>query len=326
MELLKCCLGCITLFGCRDKVVRNIAFHPPRPTSYTVKDGRFLFVSDAGKESDPKHLPWLPTTCYTLTNSRGNSVPAVYFQHEQASFVLLYCHGNGTDLGYIWDQMAELATELTCSVYTFEYTGYGPVPGKPSEKALYSDIRAAYQHLTSDLKVPWKQIIVYGQSLGSALACDLASQLPCAALILHSPLASALQLFSAREVKPCSYDVFANAEKIRYIRCPVFIMHGTEDREIPVKHGECLASRAAVQWPAWWVPAGGHNDIDVRFRDEYISRIQAFVTAVKKLHASYSSDLERYESLKPCHSPAPPYLPDSASEELLPFTRSASLH
>jgi len=309
MDLLKCCFGCVTVIGCKSLVVRKAAFFPPSPAGYVLLDspsGTLIQLIDStGQAYDPTPMPWLATRLLTLSTARGSSIPCAYFQHAHAKAVILFCHGNSTDVGYMWNHMADLATQTCCSVFIFEYTGYGPRGGKASEAGLYADIRAAYRYLREEAKVPWSDIIVYGQSIGSALACDLASELPCLGVILHSPIASGLRIFAKKETKTPSYDIFRNVEKMPYIRCPIFIFHGLADQEVPIRHSEWLIRLVARHYPPWWVPDGGHNDIEFRFRDDYFKHLREFLQTLQLHKRQFDSPAALYEDLRPVSKTIP---------------------
>lgn len=309
MELLKCCFGCVTVIGCRNVVVRKAAFFPPSPAGYVLTDSpsevHIQLIDSSGQPYDPMSMPWLATRVILLPTLHHSPIPCAYFQHAHAKAVILFCHGNSTDIGYMWNHMADLATQTSCSVLILEYTGYGPKGGKASERALYEDIRAAYRYLTEELAVLWSDIILYGQSIGSALVCDLASESPCLGVILHSPIASGLRIFAKKETKSSSYDIFRNVEKLPYIRCPVFIFHGLADTDVPIRHSEWLIRLVARYYPPWWVPDGGHNDIEVRYREDYFKHLREFVQTLLEHKKMFNSQASLYEDLRPISKAIP---------------------
>merc|ERR1712139_723466 len=73
------------------------------------------------------------------------------------------------------------------------------------------------------------------------------------------------------------FDVFQNVVKIKKVKCPVFIIHGTEDREVPFDHGDDLYKAAPVKYDPWWVYEGGHNDIEVVWREDFFLRLHLFL-------------------------------------------------
>lgn len=152
----------------------------------------------------------------------------------------------------------------------------------PSEKNLYADIDAAYHYLTTECGLAPSQIVCYGQSVGSAPTLDLAVRQPVGGVILHSALKSGLGVI--HDVKTTHwFDVFQNIVKIRKVKCPVFVIHGTADTEVPFEHGVALYDSIPPEFAfdPWWVQEGGHNDIEIVWRSMYFLRLQNLLDAVR---------------------------------------------
>lgn len=303
MEAIKCCFACANFLGCRTAVSRRIAFSPPRPSSYTIiqRDGKthLVHVDDRGSLIFPVEVPWLTTVLTVLVTARGSRIPVLYLQHDEAEFTIIYSHGNSTDIGQVRGSVIDLSFHLKVNILLFEYTGYGASSGKPSEEDTYADIRAAHDYATLQLGIPWNKIILYGQSLGSGPAVDLASERAVAGLILHSPFASGLSLFSDELQVTPTYDLYRNYDKLRYIKSPTFIIHGLDDRVVPVRHGKWLEKSLHFPWPAWWVPEADHNNIEVKFRREYFEHLKDFVAAVVRIQRYFSSENDMWDTLCP---------------------------
>ncbi len=294
MELLKCCFGCVSLMGCKNVMTRRYAFFPPEPPGYKVvkEKGklRLILLDEHGDELQALEVPWISTIIVTLRTNRGNLIPAIFLKHSDAEFTIIFSHGNSTDIGIMRNHMVDIATQLKANILIYEYTGYGDSSGKPSEVNMYSDIEAAYRYLTRHACIPWHKIILYGQSLGSSPTCHLAAEVPVAGVVLHSPIASGLLIFSKQIRKSPWYDVFKNIEKIPYIRSPVFIVHGVQDKEVPIRHSEWLSRLIHFAWPPWWVQHAGHNDIDILFRQEFFERLRKFLYSVSELQSQFTED------------------------------------
>jgi fermentation-respiration switch protein FrsA (DUF1100 family) len=223
-------------------------------------------------------VPWIKTEVFLLNTRQGSDIPAIYFKNINAEFTLIYSHGNSTDLGRMFNFILDLSMQLKVSILLFEYTGYGEATGKPSEKHLYDDVYAAYQFLICN-SVSWDSIVLFGQSIGTAAVCDLGVKERVAGIVLQSPLASGLHFISEHPKKNSWYNPFANIKKIGKLTCPVFIIHGTEDQEIPIFHGESLSEELQNPWPAWY-PEAGHNDIEEKHRKQYLSRLLDFLQSL----------------------------------------------
>jgi len=111
--------------------------------------------------------------------------------------VILYSHGNSTDLGRMMRQLQELSEALNVHVFAYEYNGYGPTQGPTGEVEVLFGIMAAYEYLTQRLGVKWHYIVLYGRSIGSGPSVFLASHpdYPVSGVILHSPIASGFRVF-----------------------------------------------------------------------------------------------------------------------------------
>lgn len=134
---------------------------------------------------------------------------------------------------------------------------------------------------------PDAKIVLYGQSVGSGPSCYLASGArrdEIAGLILHSPILSGVRVLSeSRGILAC-FDIFPNIDRIQRVRCPVFIMHGTEDQEVRISHGTGLhdAVPSQFQTTPWWVPMRGHNDLTLGNESEYFRRLSVFLAMLHK--------------------------------------------
>jgi uncharacterized protein len=171
-------------------------------------------------------------------------------KEQPAIGTVLHCHGNGGNLSsVVW-----VAQELTARGFDtmiFDYRGYGRSEGRlRDEWGLYADAEAVYNHLVGERGVKADKLALYGQSLGTTAAIDLASRLPCAALIVESGLSSASDMGAVsfpwlpRQLHFLSKNRFESARKIADVKCPALITHGTNDPVIPVDQGRKLYESA----------------------------------------------------------------------------------
>src|SRR3989454_7716399 len=120
-----------------------------------------------------------------IRTADGPRIAALYVANPEARYTLLYSHGNAEDLGVVRPILPVL-TQLGFAVLVYDYRGYGTSEGSSSERHVYGDIEAAYQHLVRDRGVPSDRVIAYGRSVGAGAAVDLASRHPVAGLIVES--------------------------------------------------------------------------------------------------------------------------------------------
>ncbi len=208
-----------------------------------------------------------------LTVGNGETISLYSRPNATANQTVLYIHGNAEDLGTIKPALDHLHA-LGMSVAAFDYRGYGMSSGTPSEANSYEDADAAYQHLVAELKIDPKNIIVFGRSLGGAVAIDLASRRPVGGLIVESSFVSAFRVVTGYPIFP--YDRFESAAKIASVRCPVLVIHGTSDEVIPIWHGKALFDETVSPKYAYWVEGAGHNNVMLRGGADYDTTLRAF--------------------------------------------------
>jgi pimeloyl-ACP methyl ester carboxylesterase len=177
----------------------------------------------------------------------------------------LYLHGNDFNLGANVERVARL-NRLGFAVLAVDYRGYGKSGGAfPSETQLYEDAEAAWNHLVRERGVDPGRAIIYGHSLGGAVAIELALHHPEAAgLIVESAFTSvpdmAKSVYWMFPVDWLLNQRFDAVAKVPTLRVPVLFIHGTADAEVPYTMSERLF--AAAPGPKWLtlVPGGGHED------------------------------------------------------------------
>ncbi|MGO4880893.1 MAG: alpha/beta hydrolase [Bryobacteraceae bacterium] len=188
----------------------------------------------------------------------------------------LYLHGNGGNLANRPGHLREMIAAGS-SVLIPDYRGYGKSDGRPTERGLYLDADAAYDHLIGMGYSPDK-IVVQGESLGAAVAVDLASRRPCAGVILECPFTS----FSAEAGRfvPWIGRLFASGfqtrRKIGRVHVPVLVIHGDEDRTVPYDMGRAVYEAANEPKWFWTVEGAAHQDIVAVAGDRYHARLLEF--------------------------------------------------
>jgi abhydrolase domain-containing protein 17 len=188
-------------------------------------------------------------------------ITAISLLNPQATYTVLYNHGQSEDLGDTSTlKMIDRIHKSGFNILAYDYRGHGTSDGSVSEQNAYQDADAAYRYLTEQRKIPANRIIVYGRSLGGAMAIDLASKQPVAGLVVESSFTSAFRVIVPFPVLP--FEKFNSIAKIATIRCPVLIMHGDTDRTIPFSHGQQLYAAAPNPKKHLWVSGAGHTDLE----------------------------------------------------------------
>lgn len=230
---------------------------PSSPSSpgATSRDGSEAFPSGADE-------PW-----------RGNATPP-------APAVLLL-HGNAGDISHR-TPLAEGLLGQGISVLLLEYRGYGASQGEPSEAGFMEDAKAGMDFLVEKVGTP-DRVVVFGRSMGGAVAAGLAGVRPPGALILEASFTSLEAM--ARRLYPILPGVlfrrlkgrFDTLDRVKGVRSPVLIVHGTRDEIVPFEMGEALL--AAAPEPKAWLPVegAGHNDVFWVGGSEYFKSLGRFI-------------------------------------------------
>jgi uncharacterized protein len=211
-----------------------------------------------------------------METSDGVKIHGWWAQREGSSFATLFLHGNA---GNITDRTRRIQEIIAAgsSVLMLDYRGYGKSGGRPSEQGLYRDSEAGFIYLLGK-GYRAEQIILHGESLGTAVAIDLASRRPCAALILEAPFTSASDVAGTVVpfVGPLLIRSFNSVPKIPWIRVPKLFLQGDRDEVIPLRLGQKLFAAAQGPKTFWIIPGAGHNDILETAGAEYRRRLKAF--------------------------------------------------
>ncbi|MEM7479632.1 MAG: alpha/beta hydrolase [Acidobacteriota bacterium] len=198
--------------------------------------------------------------------------------HPKARGTVLFCHGNSSTIG---DQipLLERLRPLRLNIFLFDYRGYGLSAGTPSEKGLFLDVRAAWDYLTSDLGQPAERILLFGNSLGGAVAIDCAQARPAAGLVVQSTFTDIRSMARLRFPKLPAWvarNQFRSADKVASLDLPKLFIHGLRDRVIPSQVGLELYERARAPKQLYLVPKAGHRDVAVRGGRDYLRQLQRF--------------------------------------------------
>ncbi|VDP23437.1 unnamed protein product [Soboliphyme baturini] len=209
-------------------------------------------------------------------SSRGNKIACAYIRCcPGARYTILFSHGNAVDLGHMISFYYGLGVRIGCNVFSYDYSGYGCSSGKPSEKNLYADIMAALNALHNHYHLDNDAIILYGQSIGTAPTVDLASKVPVAAVVLHSALMSGLRVAFPETRRTWCFDAFPSIEKIKKVRAPTLVIHGTDDEVIDFHHGLQIYEKCPKAVEPLWVHGAGHNDVEMN--PVYLDRLRQFI-------------------------------------------------
>jgi uncharacterized protein len=201
----------------------------------------------------------------TLDTADGERVIVWHVPPRGDKPVFLYLHGNGASLRWRADRYRDLIADGS-GLVALSYRGYGGSSGSPTEPGLIEDARAAYAFATA--RYPAERIVLWGESLGTALAVALAAEKPVARVVLQSPFTSAADIGARRywfvPVRLLMKDQYRSDLRIGKVTAPVLVLHGNRDDIVPIAYGERLYE--LINAPKRFVrfPDAGHNDLGTR--------------------------------------------------------------
>ena len=197
--------------------------------------------------------------------------------------VLLWCHGNAGNISHRLANMGELYRR-GLSIFIFDYRGYGRSTGFPSEAGFYLDALTAFDYLQHQRRIPPTRIMMFGRSLGGAVAAEVGIQRAPAGLILEGTFPS-IQAMADQHYLGLPARWFVNvefnlAQKAAQLAIPLLVMHGALDSIVPVALGRQVfdAAREPKRWHE--VPGAEHNDVPYVGGDAYYRVILDFIHEV----------------------------------------------
>lgn len=228
---------------------------------------------------------WIPVPAgFNKTESlHGWWIPAA----EMETGVVLHLHGNGFNIGANLSQ-ALCFHQLGLSVLLIDYRGYGRSPGKfPTESSVYADANAAWNYLVNEKRILPRQILLYGHSLGGAIAIHLATQhAEAAGLIVQSSFTSMRAMvtqlghFWLFPIDLLLTQKFDSIHKVTSLTRPVLFTHGTADRTIPAAMSQQLFAATPEPKQVFLVADADHNDVAEVGGIEYTHTLRKFIDQI----------------------------------------------
>ncbi|CAN5865991.1 alpha/beta hydrolase [soil metagenome] len=252
-------------------------------------ESRMLYVPGGSRTLvDPPAELGLRVQRVELTSSDGVRLVSWVMPADGGSgYWLLICHGNAGNISeagrpYHYAGLRALGLNL----FALDYRGYGESEGLPTEQGLYRDAEAAYRHLRDSLAVPPERIVVFGHSLGSAVAVELVSRVPAAGLVLDGALTSvadrAQELFPYAPVRWIAASRYPSIERVGALTLPKLFLHAEGDEVVPIAHGRRLYEAAAP--PKRFVQLrGAHGDAFDVDSAAYYGAIGRFVAELDRV-------------------------------------------
>ena len=244
---------------------------------------------------------------YRPANNRYSNFELVYFENEDNKtktpaflfkpkeflsslafkYLIIYCHGNSGDIGTSFTECQILSRNVCCNVLCFEYPGYGLSTDVDNinEKRAYFNIRQAYKYARNKLKYKPENIIIYGFSLGTGIAFDLAcdEHYPTGGVILQSAFLSIIRTIYNFK-KTYYFDLFNSCDKAKKCKTKIFFIHGDKDTIVPYVHGRILSQLIPKKYFSgfYTVHGANHNDILKFAKEKLYLEISDFLNSLEK--------------------------------------------
>ena len=248
-----------------------------------IKNKQFIYKPATNRFSDFELV-------YFENEDNHTIIPAFYFKpkyypDERLNSIIIYCHGNSGDIGTSFIECQLLSLHLGCHVLCFEYPGYGLSTdiGNTNEKRSYFNIRQAYKYVRYRLNYKPEKIIIYGFSLGTGIAFDLAcdENFPTGGIILQSPFLSIIRTIYNFK-KTYYFDLFNNCDKAKKCKTKIYFIHGDKDTIVPYIHGRILSKLIPEQYlyGFYTVHGANHNDILKFAKTKIYENIKNFIKSL----------------------------------------------
>ncbi len=215
-----------------------------------------------------------------LKTNSGAEITVKCLEAPGSEQLLIYSHGNGEDVGMVLNFL-ENFQRRGISVLVYDYPGYGTSSQEPSESGLYAAADAVYAFATQTLKFAPEQIVLYGYSLGSGPSCWLAERYPIGRMILDGAFTSTFRVKT--RVKLLPFDKFDNFSRLKNIDCPVLLIHGMEDRTVPLWHAQRNWKVLHREKQRFWVQGAGHVNIPEIAGSLYWDTVISFIKQIDRI-------------------------------------------
>ena len=259
-------------------IVDTILYQPPTPTK--LKESKIIWI----KTENNTRIPAFFIEYEDDDDDDGDDEPA----HPSSScpVTILYSHANAEDLGYIYPWCKFLSQRLGVNILAYDYTGYGLAfdQGAPNEAQCYADIEAAYSYLRKQRRIPARNIVLYGRSLGTGPSTYLAAQTSgsehetVGGLILHAPFLSIYRVVLPDAGCTMLGDPFPNVDLFGDVETPTLLIHGLKDAIVPFDHSVTLYDTLQPQYRAQpFYAEMGHNTVPSHVRDQFTDHLARYL-------------------------------------------------
>jgi len=250
----------VTIYGCKF-VVNQLAFHPDNVNIL------------------PKNrLPHGVEEIFVNTEDQIK-IQVLYLHLVDSDKILIYFHGNAGNIYHRIPSLVQLR-RFGVNVIGVSYRGYGKSEGTPSEEGIYLDGDAVFKYITAELGFAQSNIIILGRSIGTTVAMNISQHKEIGGLILVSPLTTGKAQAKAGGlgvISSLAGNSFDNLTKIKNVKAPLLVIHGTHDRVIPYSMGKEIFDSAPAKKKFIKIEGAGHNNLQDTYKQAYWPPIFDFI-------------------------------------------------
>jgi fermentation-respiration switch protein FrsA (DUF1100 family) len=243
-------------------------------------EDRMIFFPSTRLERTPADAGLQYEDIFFVTQD-GVRLHGWFIPHSAAKTTLVWFHGNAGNIGHRVENIKLLHDLVKVNIFIFDYRGYGLSGGRPSEAGTYRDGVAALEQLAEKIGSRRPPSVLFGRSLGAAVAVEMATLFPTDGLILESPFLSIREM--ARVIFPrlpigslltTRYNVH---EKIKSIKVPLLVLHGDRDDIVPFEHGQMIFEAAPEPKRFFKIAGAAHNDTYAVGGRGYFQQLKEFI-------------------------------------------------
>jgi fermentation-respiration switch protein FrsA (DUF1100 family) len=247
---------------------------------------RMIFFPDhPGRLEGDWHPRTLGPEDVWITTADGTKLHAWWLPNANAKFTFLGLHGNASNVANR-APIYEFLRDTPANVLALEYRGYGHSEGKPTEAGLYLDAEAAYQYLVNTRRLNPKSIVAFGQSIGTAIAVDLAARHGVGGVILEAPFPSASRVATKLYwflpgLSLLVQSQFDTQSKLKTITAPILIVHCTRDPVLPFQLSQEVYNSALAPKQFLQIRGYCHEESSLVAPAQYRSALQDFLASLR---------------------------------------------
>ena len=249
--------------------------------SCTPLINRVAFHPEMAREVAPDYAPSGVEQRFIMTPDKVR-LRCLLVRDMASHYAALYFHGNASNIDQNFEDLLHLS-KMGLTVFGVEYRGFGPNQGHPSEKGVYADGLAAFRYVVDSLGFDEKHVFLIGVSLGTTVAEKTAMGKDIAGLVLVAPLTTGKAyawIHGLGLLALAAGNSFDNTGNIRKIKCPLLVIHGSDDRLIPISMGKRVFANATCQKEFVEIKGGHHEDLSTLDPEKYWGSIEKFVNTI----------------------------------------------